>query len=146
MMSDLNLNDDLSQAIAKNMEEYLWHSMALRSAPLIKSTTNHERMRDNVWGKDEKSQNVFWDWLVQAGWRQNVIQHDKCNGAVTVMLVHEACGKVIESRMLHALSDKEAEELGSLGYVRKKIREHKAYDKGNGCKKAIPKGEADEEV
>ena len=91
--------------------------------------TNSNRIKDNVWGADDRSQKLFWDWLVEAGWRQNIVHADGYDGAVTVVLSHEKCGRIMETRMLHSLDQRTAEYISSKEYITKCIAKHKTSKK-----------------
>jgi hypothetical protein len=90
-----------------------------------------------VLGDDEHHDRLFWKYLVNVGWKKNIIDANGWAGAVQIVLLHDKCEKVLESRQLNGLSEEQAEIFGSTGYVTGLIATHKARGK---CK-ALEEGE-----
>lgn len=82
-----------------------------------------------VLGDDEHHDRLFWKYLVDVGWKKNIIDANGWAGAVQIVLLHDKCEKVLESRQLNGLSEEQAEIFGSTGYVTGLIATHKARGK-----------------
>jgi hypothetical protein len=95
-----------------------------------------------VLGDDEHHDRLFWKYLVDVGWKKNIIDANGWAGAVQIVLLHDKCERVLESRQLNGLSEEQAEIFGSTGYVTGLIATHKARGK---CK-ALSEDEDEIEV
>ena len=129
---------DLMKVVWERSLRYDWlgRNQSSTGSQTISGTNPATGLTDStkVLGGDEHHDRLFWKNLVDVGWKKNIIDANGWAGAVQIVILHDRCGKVLESRQLNGMSEEQAERLGSTGYVTKLIATHKARGK---CK-AIP--------
>jgi hypothetical protein len=84
--------------------------------------------------KDEVEK-IFWNQLVNLGWRKTDIFADSKGPLTQFVLVCEDCDKSLDSVMANSLTKRKVESMTSANEIGKRIMEHKASAKG--CK-ALP--------
>lgn len=129
-MSELNkvLEKIWGEQLSKDIEKFNSMAATANSGGTITVSRNITDIT-KVLGDDEHHDRIFWKYLVDVGWKKNIIDANGWAGAVQIVLLHDKCGKVLESRQLNGLSEEQAEIYGSTGYVTGLIATHKARGK-----------------
>ena len=137
-----SLNDLVLQVWGKELEHQVMRASLPASNTGYTPTIIGPRYPDRtkILGDDEHHDRLFWKYLVGIGWRKHIIESTGWAGSVQIIIVHDKCGKVLDSRALNGLSDDQAEHIGSPAYVTKLISKHKVSSKG-----CVAKEEEDED-
>lgn len=134
-MNHSDLTEALAEANRKMIESMSRLSKATASLGHHPIIADPEEAKQTILGKDEDSQRIFWKYLVQVGWKQTIVHSDKYAGSVAIVLPHEKCGRIMDTRMLHSIETEQAKYLGSTRYRTIMISRHRSSTRG--CK-AIP--------
>ena len=134
-----SLNDLVLQVWSKELEHQVMRASLPASNTGYTPTIIGARYPDptRILGDDEHHDRLFWKYLVGIGWRKHIIESNGWAGSVQIILVHDKCGKVLDSRALNGLSDDQAEHIGSPAYVTKLISKHKVSSKGCVAKETL---------
>jgi hypothetical protein len=75
---------------------------------------------------------LFWNKLVQLGWRLNKVENDKLK-AIQLMFICRDCGKGLHSQQSHTVTPSRARAMFDVQWLSRVIQKHKTDDL-NGCK------------
>jgi hypothetical protein len=101
--------------------------------------------------RDSEVNKLFWNKLVQLGWRMNEVQHLNLK-TIQFMFTCQDCGKGLHTQQAHTITPTRAKAMVDTKWLDRVVQKHKT-DPAKGCKpeydedgetiaKAIPEEEA----
>lgn len=81
---------------------------------------------------ESEVETLFWNKLVQLGWRLNKVENDKLK-AIQLMFICRDCGKGLHSQQSHTVTPSRARAMFDVQWLSRVIQKHKT-DNLNGCK------------
>jgi len=81
---------------------------------------------------ESEVETLFWNKLVQLGWRLNKVENDKLK-AIQLMFICRDCGKGLHSQQSHTVTPSRARAMFDVQWLSRVIQKHKTDDL-NGCK------------
>jgi hypothetical protein len=115
--------------LAKQYQQPRWEEVKIPTSKeeFYSSVSSNQESKKMT---DKQVEELFWDKLVNLGWRKTEIFSDSKGSFTQFVLVCQDCDKAMYSMMSHSMTHEQAQSITNKDFVLEEIAKHKASVKG----------------